>query len=136
VGLLDRFVRYTTLNRIQLWVGNRLAPGVAGDGVTVRRLIEEPPTIPHPGVRKIARAVAGFPESDFDAPRVTAPALVLYGEHAPAVFRAAHARLAGHLENADVDVTVVPGGHASHIDNPAFFTDAVREFARSVFDRD
>jgi pimeloyl-ACP methyl ester carboxylesterase len=137
VGLLDRFVRYTTLNRIQLWIGNRLAPGVAGDGVTVQRLIEEAPTIPHAEVRKIARSVAGFPESDFDASRVTAPALVLYGEHAPAVFREAHARLAGHLENADVDVTVVPGGgHASHIDNPAFFTDAVRAFARKVHRRD
>ena len=132
-GLLDRVVRYTTLNRLQTWIGNRLAPGVAGDGVTTQRLMEVAPTIPHAEFRKIARSVADFPASDVDASRITAPTLILYGEHAPAVLREVHARLAEQLGSADTEVVVVPdAGHASNVDNAAFFTDAVRAFARSV----
>jgi len=132
-GLLDRVVRYTTMNRVQTWVGERLAPGVAGDRVTIQRLMEEAPTIPHTEFRKIARSVAVFPESDFDASRIDVPTLILYGEHAPAAFRVMHERLAGHLANAEVETTVVPeAGHASNVDNPAFFTDAVRAFVRRI----
>ena len=136
-GLLDRVVRYPTLNRVQTWVGNRLAPGVAGDRATVQRLMEEAPTISHAEFRKIARSTADFPESDFDASRITVPTLIMHGEHATGAFREMHARLAEHLENADVETAIVPdAGHASNVDNPEFFTDAVREFARSVFGRD
>jgi pimeloyl-ACP methyl ester carboxylesterase len=46
LGLLDRVVRYTTLNRVQTWIGDRLAPGVAGDGVTTQRLMEAAPGSP------------------------------------------------------------------------------------------
>jgi pimeloyl-ACP methyl ester carboxylesterase len=107
-GLLDRVVRYTTLNQVQTWIGDRLAPGVAGDRVTTQRLMEEAPGIPHAEFRKIARSVADFPESDFDAARITAPTLIMYGEHTPAVLRDVHARLAEHLRNAETEVTVVP----------------------------
>lgn len=134
-GRLDRVVRYPTLNRLQTWIGQRLSPGVAGDGVTTRRLVEEAPTVPRAEFVEIADSVAGFPRSDFDASRITAPTLVLHGEHVPAAFREAHGRLAESLTGAEVAVTVVPGaGHASNVDNPAFFTDAVGTFARGVTD--
>ncbi|MFC6723706.1 alpha/beta fold hydrolase [Halobium palmae] len=135
LGRLDRFVRYTTLNRLQTRIGERLAPGVAGDGATTQRLMEDAPTIPHAEFRKIADSVARFPASDLDLSRVDAPVLVTYGEHVPAVLRVAHERLAEQLADAEVTVVVVPdAGHASNVDNPAFFTDAVRAFARRVFD--
>jgi pimeloyl-ACP methyl ester carboxylesterase len=136
LGRLDRVVRYTTLNRIQTWVAQRLAPGVAGDGVTTQRLVDEAPRIPHREFVKIADSVAAFPESDFDVSRVDAPTLILYGENVPGAFRDMHVRLADHLSNADVEVTVVPdAGHASNVDNPEFFTAAVRSFARAVVER-
>jgi pimeloyl-ACP methyl ester carboxylesterase len=130
---LDRVVRYTTLNRVQTWVGERLAPGVAGDGETTQRLMEDAPTIPHAEFAKVARSVAAVPTSDLDASRITAPTLVLYGEHAPAFLRAIHAGVADRLGNAPVDVVAVPdAGHASNVDNPAFFAEAVRSFARRM----
>jgi pimeloyl-ACP methyl ester carboxylesterase len=135
LGRLDGVVRYTTLNRLQTRVGNRLAPGVAGDGTSIQRVMETGPRIPHAEFVKIADSVAAFPDSDFDVTGITAPTLVLYGEHNPDVLVEMHERLAARLTNADVDVRVVPAaGHASNVDNPAFFTDAVRRFARRVFE--
>ncbi|WP_396612158.1 alpha/beta fold hydrolase [Haloferax sp. S1W] len=132
-ALLDRFVRYPTLNRLQLWVGNLLSPGVATEAETIQRLVEDAPRISHAEFAKIATAMARFPQSDFDGSRVEAPVLLLYGEHALKSFKTMHTRLAESLANADVEVTVVPdAGHASNIDNPAFFTAAVREFAHEV----
>lgn len=128
-GLLDRIVRYTTLNRLQTWVGQRLAPGIAGDSVTTQRLMDEAPTIPHAEFVKIANSVAQFPESDFDASQITVPTLVMHGENVPAVLQDMHRKLAAQLTNADVEISVIPNaGHASNIDNPAFFSRVLREF--------
>lgn len=128
-GWLDRFVRYTTLNRFQTWVGTRLSPGVAGDGATTQRIMEEAPTIAHAEFVKIANSMASFPESDLDSSQITVPTLVMHGENIPAVLRDMHRKLAEGLLNADVAFTVVPdAGHASNIDNPQFFSTAVREF--------
>lgn len=128
-GLLDRFVRYTTLNRFQTWVGHRLSPGVAGDGTTTQRLMEDAPTISHREFVKIADSMACFPNSDLDASWITVPTLVMHGENLPAVLRDMHSRVAEQLTNADVEYTVIPdAGHASNIDNAAFFSTAVREF--------
>lgn len=133
LGRLDRVVRYTTLNRIQLRIGDALSPGVSGDRESIQRILERGPTIPHAEVRKIADAVAGFPSTEVDLSRVRAPTLLLHGEHLPSVMRDMHPRLAARLTNAAVETRTVPdAGHASNVDNPAYFTDAVREFAESV----
>lgn len=59
------------------------------------------------------------------------PALVLYGEKEPAYFHAHAKRLQQQLP--DVAVTVVPGaGHASNLDAPEFFTEALRSFVARV----
>lgn len=132
LGLLDRVVRYRTLNRVQTRVGDLLAPGIAGDRVTAQRLVEAGPTMSHAEFRKVARSVADFPASGFDPSRIAAPTLVLCGEHVPGVLRSVHQRLADQV--AGGDLTVVPdAGHASNVDNPAFFSVAVREFAAEAF---
>lgn len=126
---LDRLVDYKTLNRWQLRIGNRLLPGVSGDEMTVQRLVDESPTIPHEEFVKIADALARFPKTDLDLSVVDAPALILHGEHLPIANEETTRRLAGQLSNADPDVRVVPdSGHASNLDNPDFFTAALREF--------
>lgn len=129
IAQLDRFVRYTTLNRLQMWVGDQLVSGVAGDRTTTQRVMENGPTIPHAEVVKIARSVAQFPQSEFDAARIDVPTLILHGEHLPAMFREMQPKLAIQLRNATVETATVPNaGHASNIDNPEFFSTAVREF--------
>jgi pimeloyl-ACP methyl ester carboxylesterase len=135
-GLLDRFVRYTTLNRLQSWVGQRLAPGIAGDSVTTQRLMDEAPTISHAEFVKIANSVAQFPKSDVDASQITVPALVMHGENVPPVLQDMHKTLAAQLTNADVEISVIPdAGHASNIDNPEFFSKVLRDFVvQEVFE--
>ncbi len=126
---VDRFIGYQTLNRWQLKVGNLLLPDVSGDEATVQRLVEEAPTIPHAEFVKIADATAQFPKSDVDLSVVTAPTLVLHGEHLPTANEATTQRLVSSLGSTDVTVHVVPGsGHASNLDNPTFFTARLREF--------
>lgn len=130
---LNRLVGYETLNRWQLRVGNRLVPGISGDEVTVQRLMEDAPTIPHEEFVKIADATADFPKSDIDLSTVTAPTLVLHGERVPSAVAASAKQLAVQLSNSDSVVRVVPGGgHASNLDNPEFFTAALREFVSKI----
>lgn len=125
---LARLVDYRTLNRLQLRVGNRLLPGVSGDEVTVQRLLEEAPTIPHAEFVKIADATARFPKRELDLSVVTAPTLVLAGEHYPLAYEGVKERLAAQLSNANAEVRSVPGGgHASNLDNPGAFNDAVAD---------
>jgi pimeloyl-ACP methyl ester carboxylesterase len=91
------------------------------------------PTIPHAEVRKLARAVAGFPGSAFDPADVSVPALVCYGEHAAGPMRAMATGLAAELDPATTTVREVPGGgHASHLDNPTFVIDAIRDFVAGL----
>ena len=126
---LDRVVGYKTLNRWQIRVGNRLLPGVASAPETLISLVEDAPTIPHDELVKIADATAAFSALDLDLSDVTAPALVMHGEHLPMANERVTARLVAQLPNADPTVAVVPdSGHASNVDNPSFFTARLREF--------
>ena len=126
---LDRLVDYRTLNRWQLRVGNWLLPGVAGDAETVQRLVEDAPHISHDEFVKVADATAGFQHETVDLSVVTAPTLVMHGEHLPMANEETTARLLAQLRNADPVARVVPdSGHASNIDNPDFFTAQLREF--------
>ncbi|MFB6152634.1 MAG: alpha/beta fold hydrolase [Halodesulfurarchaeum sp.] len=126
---LDRVIDYRTLNRWQLAIGNRLLPGIAGDPATIQRILEDAPTIAHEEFVKIADATAGFQHLDLDLSVVTAPTLILHGEHLPTANDTATRRLVAALSNAPTTVDVVPdSGHASNIDNPAYFSAALRRF--------
>lgn len=126
---LDRLVNYKTLNRWQLRVGNRLLPGITGDEEAIQRLIEVAPTIAHAEFVKIADATARFSKSNIDLSTVSAPTLILHGEYLPTANEETTERLVSQLSNTDVTVRVVPeSGHASNLDNPEFFTAALREF--------
>lgn len=67
--------------------------------------------------------------NDIDLSVVTAPALVLHDEHLPTANQETIAELCRQLGNADPTVEVVPGsGHASTIDDPSYFSTALRAF--------
>jgi pimeloyl-ACP methyl ester carboxylesterase len=113
----------------RITVLNRGAILKEGDPETIQRLVEDAPTISHGEFVKIADATARFPNVDIDLSTVTAPTLILHGEHLPMVNETTTQRLVDQLSNTDPAVQVVPGsGHASNIDNPEFFTAALREF--------
>ncbi|WP_255149994.1 alpha/beta fold hydrolase [Halorarius halobius] len=135
VALVSPYISYKRLNYLKLRVGNLLAPGVAGDVETVQRLVEEGPTMAPAELRKVVDSLAAFARGEFDPAAIRAPMLVLYGEHEPALL----ADMADYLCAAipDAEMLVVPGaGHASNLDNPGFFTDAVREFLAEVDERE
>jgi pimeloyl-ACP methyl ester carboxylesterase len=133
LGWLQQYVDYRRLNRLQMWVGNRLVSGWAGDEVTVDDLMASDPHIPSHEFRKIARATAAFPATDLDRSAVTTPVLVLYAEHAPAGSREMAAAVADAFVNAPVERVAVPdAGHAVNLDNPSFFDRTVRAFCRRV----
>lgn len=128
-AVLDRFVRYKSLNRFQMRVGNLIKPGVAGRGETIQELIDTAPTISHAEFVKIVTSLVAFTRaSNVALSRIDAPTLILYGEDEPSLMRD-HAALMGRLIRNTVAVTEIPdAGHASNIDNSACFTEAVREF--------
>lgn len=125
---LDRFVSYKRLNDFQLRVSKYLKPGMGGDGVTIQRLIDEGPTIPHDEFVKIIDALVAFPEGELDISRIDVPTLVLYGEHEASFIKRQSRRIAATIPHAALR-EIPEAGHASNLDNPVFFSNAVQEFA-------
>lgn len=81
---------------------------------------------------KVVRAVARFHETDLDLSTVDVPTLVLYGEHEPPFVRQHAVVLAAAI--ADTTVREVPdAGHASNLDDPAFFDGALLAFLADVY---
>jgi pimeloyl-ACP methyl ester carboxylesterase len=80
-------------------------------------------------LRKVVRSLGAFADGAFQVATVSAPTQLLYGEHEPAMLAEMAAYMQEHLPNAVAEPVVVPdAGHASNLDNPAFFTDIVRTF--------
>jgi pimeloyl-ACP methyl ester carboxylesterase len=126
---LDRVIRYKSLNRFQMRVGNLIKPGVAGEGGTVQELVDTGPMINHTEFVKIVHSLAAFSRSgNVELSQISVPTLILYGENEPSLMRD-HAVMMGKLIPNTSTVTEIPGaGHASNIDNPVFFTEALQEF--------
>jgi len=80
----------------------------------------------------VVRAVAAFHRTSVDLAAISVPTLVLYGEHEPPFIKR-HAPIF-ESEIPDASMLQVPGaGHASNLDNPEFFTAALREFLADVY---
>ena len=126
-----RLLGYERVERAMVWLHERLSPGASGDYGNVERLRAAGPKMETAEFAKVVRAVARFHETDLDLSAVGVPTLVLYGEHEPPFVRQHVAALAAAL--ADVTVREVPGaGHASNLDEPAFFSKALREFLAGI----
>ena len=126
---LDRIVRYKALNRFQMRVGNLIKPGVAGEGGIVQELIDTGSTITHAEFVKIVNSLVAFPRGgNVELSQIDIPTLILYGENEPSLMRD-HAVLMSELIPNAAAVTEIPdAGHASNIDNPMFFTEALQGF--------
>ncbi|SFG04928.1 Pimeloyl-ACP methyl ester carboxylesterase [Halopelagius inordinatus] len=126
-----RLLGYERIERAMVWVHERLSKGASGDYERVESLRAEGPTMDTAEFAKVIRAVASFHETRVDHSAISAPTLVLYGEQEPAFLRRHVSKMAADIPNAVVE-EVPGGGHASNLDNPDFFTEAVREFLANV----
>ncbi|WP_224335358.1 alpha/beta fold hydrolase [Haloprofundus halobius] len=130
-----RLLGYERVEKAMVWLQERLSgESVSGDYSNVERLREAGPKMATEEFAKVIRAVAGFHETTLDLSAITTPTLVLYGEHEPPFLRRHVPKLQSELP--DATVREVPGaGHASNLDDPEFFTGAMREFlTASVFE--
>ncbi|KYH25108.1 putative aminoacrylate hydrolase RutD [Halalkalicoccus paucihalophilus] len=127
-----RLVGYERVEKALVWLQERLSgSGVSGDYGEIERLRAEGPRMETEEFAKVIRAVARFHETILDLPSITVPTLVLYGENEPPFIRRHVSKLG--IELSDVSIRAVPdAGHASNLDNPVFFTQALREFVDDI----
>ena len=122
-----RLVGYERVERVMVWLHERLSRGASGDYGAIERLRAGGPPMTTDEFAKVIRAVASFHETTVDLGSITVPTLVLYGEREPTFVRRHAARLGSAIPDATVHE--VPGaGHAANLDDPAFFTAELRAF--------
>lgn len=109
--------------------------GAGGDYRKVETLRREGPGMTTDEFAEVIRAVASFHETTVDLSSIAVPTLVLYGEEVPPFVRRHAPTLGAEIPNATV--REVPGaGHAANLDDPEFFTDAVRELLAQAYPAD
>lgn len=131
-----RIVGYERVEKVMVWLQERIqGEGVSGDYEQIERLRDEAPKMATNEFAKVITALTTFHETDIDISAVTVPTLILYGEHDAGFIRRHAAKFGEETPNATVQV-VPEGGHASNLDNPDFFTSALREFLAETLSRD
>ncbi|WP_123533406.1 alpha/beta fold hydrolase [Halosimplex salinum] len=128
-----RLFGYERVERVMVWIQERISgEGVSGDYEQIERIRETGPKMATDEFAKVIRAVAAFHRTEIDFSAITAPTLVLYGEHEAPFMRKQAAKLGAEIDGATLRA-VPGGGHASNLDNPEFFTDAVRELLAEAY---
>lgn len=122
-----RLVGYQRVERAMLWLQRRIeGEAVSGDYERIEALREDAPQMAAAEFAKVVRAVARAHHLRIDYDAIAAPTLVLHGEHEPGFIKRQSERLAERIEDARLEV-VPDASHASNLDNPDWFTEAVRE---------
>ena len=130
-----RLVGYERVEKAMVWLQERFQRGVSGDYENIERLRTAGPRMATDEFAKVIRAVASFHGTVLDLSTIAVPTLVLYGEHEPAFIRRHVPKLTAELP--DVTVREVPNaGHASNLDESAFFTTALATFLAQCAPRD
>ncbi|WP_276302248.1 alpha/beta fold hydrolase [Halorussus lipolyticus] len=123
-----RLLGYPRVEKAMVWLQEQVqGEAVSGDYEAIERLRDEGPEMETDEFVKVIRALVAFSEAEIDYSAIAAPTLVLYGEHEPGFVRRHAPRLGARIPNATVR-EVPDAGHASNLDNPAFFTAALRGF--------
>lgn len=127
-----RLLGYERVEKAMVWLQERFqGADVSGDYEAIQALRKQGPTMTSAEFAKVIRAIVAFAESEVDFSAITVPTLVLFGENDVDFVRRHAVVLGGELP--DATVREIPGaGHGSNLDNPDFFTDAVREFVRDL----
>lgn len=122
-----RLLGIERVERVTVWLAERLQRGSGGDYEGVERIRENGPTVTTDEFAKVLGSMRRYRESEVDLAAVSVPTLVLSGENELRFNRLHAAALGERL--ADVAVEEVPdAGHASNLDNPEYFSNALAEF--------
>lgn len=128
---LVRLVGYERVQRAMAWIHERFNRGASGDYEAVERIQAEAPKMETNEFAKMVGSLTDFPETTIDVSAIAVPTLVLYGENEPGFVRRQARKLGTEIPNASVQ-EVPDAGHASNLDDPDFFTDAVRAVLTQV----
>ena len=119
-----RLVGYDRLKQVLLWVLIRAYSGKLGADFAGA---EELPDMDSNEAVKIPRAITTFHQSNLDLSEITAPTLILYGDHGLPFFQHHAAKLAAEIPDASVK-SIPTTTHMLNVDNPEAFDAAIREF--------
>lgn len=122
-----RFVGYERVETVKNWFHERFDRGASGNYENIKRLRKGAPAMESDEFAKVIRAMASFPELEVDLSAISVPTLVLYGENELGFIRRHVQKLGTEIPNTVVRA-VPNAGHASNLDNPEFFSAALREF--------
>ncbi|WP_435318611.1 alpha/beta fold hydrolase [Haloarchaeobius sp. TZWSO28] len=129
---LVRVLGIERLERLNVWVSERVSRGASGEYSEVEKLREDGPTITTPEFTKVIRSMTRAHEHPLDLASIAVPTLVIYGENEMGFIKHHARELSETLPDCGMD-EVPGGGHASNLDNPEYFSAAVRGFANRVF---
>jgi pimeloyl-ACP methyl ester carboxylesterase len=131
---LTRLVGYQRVEKAMVWLQERMGgERVSGDYGRIERLRATGPTMETEEFAKVIRTLLDIPRETNGLSSVSVPTLVIYGEHELGFVKRHAAKMAAEIP--DVRVVEVPGGaHVSNLDEPEFFTDALRAFLRERVD--
>lgn len=129
-----RLIGYGRIERVMNWFHERFYEGSSGDYGNIERLREGGPRMNTDEFAKVIRALTSFSGVDVDLAAITVPTLVLYGENETGLVKRHVPRLGTEIPNANVRA-VPDAGHAANLDNPEFFSTALREFLARIYGR-
>lgn len=122
---------YERVERAQVWFYERLFAGAGGRYDRIVALREAAPAMATDEFVKVIRSMTRRGGRSLKTSAISAPTLVLYGaDDLPFVKRHA-AALAAAIPNVAV-VEIPDAGHASNLDNPRVYTDAIEEFLTTI----
>lgn len=126
-----KLLGYPRVSRFNTWVHELFNPDAGGQYERVDRLMAEAPRISSDEFAKVMQALAAFPNSELDLSAITVPTAVLYGENEPGLMRRQALKIAAEIPGSTVQ-ELAGAGHASNLDQPEAFTNAVRALAREI----
>lgn len=131
---LARLVGYERVERAIAWLNETFGrTGSSGDYENVEALRDRGEPMSSVAFAKTIHSLVAFHEQTIAYDAITVPTLVLYGENEPGFIQAHAARFADRISDAEV-LAVPDAGHASNMDNPAAYEDALREFLPRCFE--
>ncbi|WP_458187787.1 alpha/beta fold hydrolase [Haladaptatus sp. NG-WS-4] len=122
-----RLVGYERVEKANVWLTERFFRGSSGDYEKVERIRGTGPKMSTDEFAKVIRSMTRFHDMSVDLSAITAPTLVLYGENELPFIKCHAAELGAHVPNVQID-EVPNAGHASNLDNPDYFSTAIRTF--------
>ncbi|WP_435333030.1 alpha/beta fold hydrolase [Haloarchaeobius sp. TZWWS8] len=127
-----RLFGYQRVERANVWLTERFARGAGGNYERIEQLRADGPPMATDEFVKVVRSMTRFHDEPVDLSAIAVPTLVIYGENELPSVKQHAAELAARVPDVTVDV-VPDAGHASNLDQPAYFSNAVRNLVERAY---